>query len=336
MRITNNSIVRNYTRNLNSNLAKLTQASDRVTSQRKFHSMAEDTTSGVRALKLRRVMEQADSYLQTTSTVSSQYASAESQMLKVNDLGQAVAERYTYALNGTNSPDEMKTFSAEISKFRDQILSCANGQFSDRYMFGGSNTADAPFQALKDDNGKVTGLSYNGVNVADIADSEGNVKPEYQYLFEDATFVDIGLGLKKDGNGTIVESSVFQNSLNGLDFLGYGEDNIFLVCNEIIDALDSGSFTNTEYTRGLLDKITTAYKNVTLKVTDLGADTQFLNYSVDRLTDDMNNLIKRQDDLEFIDPADAIMQFKMQEYVYNASMQMGQRLLQPTLFSFIN
>lgn len=333
-RITNPSIVRNYTTNLNRNLAGLNKASVRVRTQRKFDTMAEDASSGVRAMQLRRVMQHAESYMDTAKTVKSTLSSAEGQMMQINDLGQAIAERYTYALNGTNSPDEMKTFVEEITQYRDQILNCANGKFSDRYLFGGTNTTERPFTVDEDGS-----LLYQGVPVKDMADDEGNVKAEYQYLFEDAYYVDLGMGIANNEDGTLIETTAFKASYNGLDFLGIGENNIYEVCNEIIDALSSGdygSFVANDYTASLLDKITYSYKEVAVNVTDIGAQDQYLDYTISRFESEMNNMIERQDELEFIDPAEAIMEFKMQEYIYNAALQMGQRLLQPTLFNFIN
>lgn len=331
MRIGYSTIVRNYTRNLNGNLSNLTLSADRVSNRRKFSSMAEDTSSGVRALQLRRALENTESYLNTSKTMLSQYQAAESQMMKVVELGQDIAVRYTNVLNGTNGPDEHEIFAKEIEALQKQILNCANGQFADRFQFGGTNTTSRPFTV--DGNGN---LCYNGVSVADMADANGNVKAEYQYLFEDAAYVDIGLGLRSGDNGEMVETSAFKSTLNGLEFLGIGENNIYQVCNQMIAALRSGSFTNNEQTAALLDKMTDAYKNVTLRISEMGSDYDYLEYSVDRLEDDRLNLIERQDELEFIDSAEAIMLFKMQEYIYNAALQMGQRVLQPNLFNFIN
>jgi len=43
------------------------------------------------------------------------------------------------------------------------------------------------------------------------------------------------------------------------------------------------------------------------------------------------HLLERQQQLEIRPPEEAIIDFKMQEFIYNATLQMGQRLLQPTL-----
>ena len=340
MRIGNQSIVRNYTNNLNRNLSQLNKYSTMVQTQRRFSSMAENTSAGVRAMQLRRTMSNIESYTDNASTALSKLGAAEDQLLKVGELGKEITTRYVNALNGTNGPDERKIMANEIMQFRNQILAGANSQFSGRYSFGGTNTTEKPFTVEvtgQDANGvDIEVLKYNGVDVSQMANPDGTLKDEYKYLMKDANFVDIGLGLKEDENGVLIESTAFKNTLTGIDMFGFGEDNIYLVCNELIAALNDPDFTDNDHFQGLLTKMQDATNNVTLKLTEIGAQTTYLKETVDSFETQTINLSERQNAIEFIDPAEAIMQFKMQEYVYNAALQMGQRLLQPTLFNFIN
>lgn len=326
MRIANQTIIRNYTGTLNSNLNRLNQYNQRISSQRRFQSMYEDTSSGVRALQIRRTMSSIESQIDTAKTVKSTFTSAESQMLNIVDLGEAVAEKYTVALNATSTPDARKAIRNEISRYQEEILANANGQFSGSYMFGGTNSTERPFTV---EDGK---LHYNGVKVSDIDPND----EAYAYLFDDAVYVDIGLGFSSDANGELNTSTAFKRSLVGIDFIGCGEDNIYDLCSDIIAALDDPEFHDGPPFSDMLDKMHTAYNNISLEVTKLGADSNYLDYNIQRLEDDMINLQERQNTVESVDPAEAIMQFKMQDYVYNAALQMGQRLLQPSLFSFLS
>lgn len=329
MRITNASISRNYTNNLNRNLELLNKANMRVMTGRKYDKMYEDVASGVRAMNIRRSLSLIDGYLDNAEATKHTFAGAEKTLLQIGEINKDIMEGYTNALNATTA-NERDVFATQFEKLREEILSCMNGQFSDRYLFGGTNTQTRPFTV--DDNGK---LLYNGVDVTTITDRSD---PAFAYLFGDASYVDIGLGLTMEGSPGSqkpVENSALKNSFVGIDFLGFGDNNLYNIIGEMITALRSPDF-NAETGGPLLEKFKSAANEVNLQVTRLGSDTQFLDFTISRLKDEALTLDERQQSLEFSDPASLILDFQMQQYIYNAALQMGQRLLQPTLFNFIN
>lgn len=330
MRIGNQTIVRNYTSNLGKNLSALNRANDRSVTNRRFDSMAESTSLGVRAMKVRRSMEKLENYMDTAKTVEAKFKSAEDQMRQVSSLAQSITDRYLKGLNDTATAEDRKIMASEIEALQKQFLTAANGQFSESFVFGGTNTTKPPFTA--DAAGK---LFYNGVDVAEMAGADGKLKPEYQYLMDDVNYVDLGLGMAmKDGQ--VVGSTGFVSTVNGLDFFGIGDDNIYNVTSQMIAALRDPDFKNSDTTQALVTKMRDAQSTLLTGVTNLGTQSSYLTENIRRMEGDLITLSERQNALEFTDPATAIMNFKMQEFAYNAALQMGQRLLQPTLFNFIS
>lgn len=331
MRVANSTVARNYTTNLNKNLASLVGANYKVASGRKFNSMAEDTATGVRALGVRRNLAQLSSYLDNAKNSQAKFDSAEKAIGQISELAQDVYARFNYALNGTNGKDERDIIANEFERLQEEILTSSNGQYADRYMFGGTNTQSRPFSVNADGE-----LMYNGERVKDIDRSDPNGK--YAEILNDAGYVDIGLGLTMQGNSNnVVTNSAFKHTINGLDFMGTGDNNIYDTITEIVTALRDPNFDPGSQKNGdLLDKIKNLSNEATLVRTKMGADAQYLEFTVTRLDTEQDNLITRQDDLEFADPSEAIMDFNMQQYVYNAALQMGSKLLQPTIFNFIS
>lgn len=327
MRITNTTMARNYTSNLNRNLNRLNSANTQVAaSGRKIFSMSDDTATGTRAMNIRRSMALINGYMDNAKNAQNKFESAEKSLGTISDMSQQVSERLNYAMNGTNSESERNIIANELEKLQSEILSTANGQYSDRYMFGGTNTMSAPFTI--DANGY---LMYNNVKVADISDD-----PKYDYLKQDAAYVDIGLGMSMIGTSQNVNpNSAFKNTINGLDFMGTGDTNLYDTITDIIKTLRDPAF-DIDKAGALLNQVKEAGNNVNLERTRLGSDSQYLDFTVSRLEDETFNLTQRQDTLEFRDPAEAIMDFSMQQYVYTAALQMGSRLLQPNIFNFIN
>ncbi len=324
MRITNSMVTRNYNKSLHSNRSLLDRFSNQIISGRKFDTMSEDTASGVRAMQVRRSLSRIDAYMDNAKAAKSQLTASETTLIQISDLSHNVSEKYIQAMNGDNGGQEREIIATELEKLQEELLSLVNGRFADRYMFGGTNTASAPFST---DN--LGNLYYNGVDVKELHAGHP--------LMEDAAYMDLGLGVlfDEDDPTQANPNTAYKHTLVGAQFLGTGPDNLYLVLGEMVTSLRQGSFNVTEGGE-ILDRFNASAANVNVAITKLGSDSQYLDFTIDRLESEQINLYERQTQLEAIDPEEAIMNFKMQEYVYNAALQMGQRLLQPTLFSFIN
>ncbi len=324
MRITNPMVSRNYTRNLHSNRGLLDSLSNKVYSGREFNKMSEDTASGVRAMQVRRSLSRIEGYMDNAQAAVSQLGAAEATLMQISEITHSASERFVQAINGDNGNGERDVIANELEKLRDELLSLANGRFADRYMFGGTNVVTAPFTVGND--GK---LLYNNVPLAQAQDDP---------VMQEAAYMDIGLGLRftDEIDPTQVDpNSAFKHTLVGADFIGTGDDNLYGVLTEMIDHLRAGKGAD-DASGDILDRFRKSSANVNIAITKLGADSQQLEFTIGRLETEKINLYERQTQLEAADPAEAIMNFKMQEYAYNASLQMGSRLLQPNLFSFLS
>lgn len=329
MRIANTTIARNYTTNINNNLAKLNSSSEKVYTGRRYSTMAENTSLGVRAMTVRRNLSRISGYMDNTKDAQNKFDTAEKAVGQIGTLATDIYARFNYALNDTNGKEERDIIANEFEKLQAEILSLANGQYSDRYMFGGTNSHSRPFTV--NDAGE---LMYNGERVKDIA-NDGSGK--YDELLNDAAFVDIGLGLTMEGNSNdVIPNSAFKNTLIGIDFMGMGDSNLYDTITELINALRDPNFDLDSKGGALLTKIQDAGNHVNLARTKMGADAQYLEFTVTRLETEEFNLSERQQTLEIADPYESIMDYEMQTYVYNAALAMGAKLLQPTIFSFIS
>ncbi len=367
MRITNPSISRNYTFNLNRNLERLSKSNYEVaTSGRKIFRMSDDVATGVRAMNVRRSIDQIKGFQDNAKSTQLKFDSAEQTLGGIAEIATKIYERFNFAKNGTNGEDERGIIANEFKKLQEEIVTSANSQYADRYLFGGTNTQSPPFSVNR------LGMEVNGVRgKEDFPNGRGAVgDPEYlppfepdydagygkimynnvlvseipgdgkyQYLLDDAAFVDVGLGLSMIGSSQDVNTNTaVKNTINGLSFMGTGSENLYDTVTEIIDLLEGyveGEGFDQEVADELLNRIFDKAKDVTMERTRLGSESSYLEFTQTRLTDESDNLIARQDSLEFRDPAEAIMEFSMNEYIYNAALNMGSKLLQNSLFDYI-
>lgn len=327
MRIANQTVARNYTRNLNRNQSLLVKNLNRVQTGRRFDDMSEAPSSAIRAMQVRRNLSRIEGYIDNTKAAQGQLKSAEGNLQQMSDLAKEVHERFVQGMTDSSDADAREALAKNIEALRDEILSLANGRYSDRYLFGGTNTTSTPF-TIDEATGK---LLYNGFDVSTIDPTS------HPALFEDTSYIEIGLGVKfnPDDSQLVDPNSAFKITINGLDFMGYGENNLYQNMTDMINMLRGDVYDKEEAGR-LLNKFLDNSNKIALSMTEIGADSQYLDFTLSRLESEQLNLTERQETLEIIDPAEAILDLKMQEYIYNAALQMGQKLLQPTLFNFIS
>ena len=385
MRITNPMVVRNYTRNLHSNRAQLDRFARQISTGRRFDSFSQNNSAGIRAMQVRRNLARIDSNLDNARAAQAYLRSAESMMMNVTENANIINERFILALNDTNGTVDREVVATELERMQEAILALANGQYAGRFVFGGTNTVQRPFEVRQipamvpvggspstaiiepsggfpagqfvpdgtDSQGNTLYLDtlsgnhftaqtrpliyYNGVRVADI---DRTANPElYARVFGDGAHLDVGMNVtfSNEADPTQVDpGSAFRFTLVGLSFMGNGENNMFDTITRMIEFLRAPySAQNKELGGQLLNQFQETMSVANIAITNLGADTNFLTFTIDRLLDDQLNLRERQQELEIRPPDEAILDFKMQEFIYNATLQMGQRLLQPTLFDFI-
>lgn len=164
---------------------------------------------------------------------------------------------------------------------------------------------------------------------------------DLEALANEKTYVDIGLGLQFDSSGKIVNQSAFNTALPGISFLGYGENedgvpnNIYTLIGKIADELESSDYSYEDL-QPYIENLEQQQENLMTSVTTIGVQTNFLDSTQTRLKDSELNLDEKISDVEYLDPAEAIMDFKMQEYSYRAALQIGTKILQPTFLDFMS
>lgn len=197
-----------------------------------------------------------------------------------------------------------------------------------------------------------TGADFSKVTVSgepslEIAPSSTPVsaaisnKADLSALANEPMYVDLGLGLSFESNNTSVNSqSAFDMSMTGISFLGYGTnnsgipENLYSLMGTIADKLDSSSFS-VDDVQPYIDQFNKSGQNLLGKITESGTKSNFLDYAKTRLETQSDNLAEQTDNVEYVSPADAIMDWKMQDYAYRAALQIGTNILQPTILDFM-
>lgn len=342
-RITTNMSMKSYRYNLNKVNTKTNNARESVLTQRNFNSYAEDPAAATQAFRLRRSYWQTTTHLNNNEDAYNKFNTAWTAAgAVVEDLSDKTA-RASAVAGITGTAGESRTALGQVLKeTAKSVIQTMNVQYGDQFIFAGNDALHVPFTWDENNN-----LLYRGINVSskETADQAmlKQMAAEQQYL-------DIGLGLKENAPGSVIEGSAFDMALPGIEILGYGVDEdgdpknlaiLMYQLGEIFSRCDSesGEYETTkdqETATRLLDKINAAHDKTTERYVELDTRAQFLQTNSNRLSDQQAALNEQILSVEQIDMADAITEFSWQQYCYNAALKIGNQLLGQTLIDYMN
>lgn len=149
-----------------------------------------------RLLALRSESQSLQTYGSNLAQVDDSLNLAMDVLQDVSDVYARVRELTTQGMSGTYSASSRQPIAQELNSLLEQLVSLANTKHSGRYLFGGSDTTSAPYEAEYEDSRivRVTytgsgqgvmvpvapGVEYSGVLVGDeIFRTDGRQSPEF-------------------------------------------------------------------------------------------------------------------------------------------------------------
>lgn len=171
MRVTQNMISRQYNRNLNNAFSKYSYATQQSTDYRAFYTAGENPMGYSKLFSYRQQISKNDTYQANVKNVQSRMDTAESSLTSINTmLSEISSTDYLKGVTGTTSAEDREVIATKILAMRETLISTANAKYGDDYLFGGSNSSDAPFTVAADGS-----VLYRGINVVTLkyAGSDG-------------------------------------------------------------------------------------------------------------------------------------------------------------------
>jgi flagellar hook-associated protein 3 FlgL len=233
----------------------------------------------------------------------------------------------TAALQGNNDPtgSGRNTLGEELNQLADSIIQSMNTRYGDDFLFSGTDGLNVPF-TWSDDG---TQLLYRGVNVSALSadqvtalqqagvtvTEDGSDYEKLTALAAETNYVDVGLGLQLDDSGKTISSSAFNDSLNGINYLGSGTDEEF---NRLINKLEDAS------------------SNMKINLTQLDTKAAFLERNSATLETTADTLNNQFLDIEQCELADAITSYSWAQYCYNAALKVGNSILSQSLIDYMD
>lgn len=305
--------------NLNRNLSRLDKHQQQMSTGKLFNKPSDNPIGVSKSLGLKTTLSELKQYKSNAETAISWLEITESAIADVGDIIQNAKELATRIANGTFSEADGKSAKQEVDQMKEQLIKLANTTYGGKYVFSGFQTN----KPLLDADGNYNIAYDTGVN---------KEKMTFEVGIGDTISVNT-LGYEVFGNrpADLDGASMVNKSASA----GIGsETELIAVFTELSNALNNAPVNQEEVGKSI-DRLEKQLDNVLLARGEIGAKVNRLELTVNRIEKDTINFTGLLSKNEDADMAEVIMNYQMDESVYQASLSIGARAIQPTLIDFI-
>lgn len=289
--------------NLGKNMNNVYKYQEQLSSMKQVNRPSDDPLKVSKILDLKNEIKQNVQY-KTTINDSIDFTNVQDAALSsATDSLQRISVLTQQAANGTYNEQDRQAIKTEIENEVETMMDSLNTSFGGRYIFGGQKSNEKPFSINKEDGSFSIEYSGSGDEI------NGNVSKEISR--------GVTVDLQTDG------SRLFE--VDG--------ENLGDIFNELFTALEEN---DTEALGGpLLEKIEKAMDNTVNVRTNIGAIQNRLIAARDRNEQEYLNLESTLSTNQDIDLAETYMHYSMEMVAYQASMNMGTRILQTNIMDYV-
>ena len=321
MRITTRMTSNMVINNLKQNLERLQSMQNQMSSGKKVSKPSDDPIKTSQILSLKTTLSNEQFYQSNMDEAVGIMDSSENALNNVTNVLQRVRELIISGASSTLSQTDREALGAEVDQLVDELVQSTNTSFSGQYLFGGQLTTDPPFQRST--------YSY------EVTDEDGQL----QTVTKEAV---VYLGNDGDLEWEVGQGVTTAININGQDCFQVATDEninkpvskIFEVLFATKEALNEGDVN--KLSGECLQQLDESSSHILNMRATLGAKSNRLNIAKDRSFDaqiKMQNLLSK---LEDIDLEKIVMEYKMQEYVYQAALATTAQIIQPSLLNFLS
>ena len=309
MRITNSSMIRNHMYDVQQGLQRMDNLNKQLDSQKQITRVSDDPHKAIKIMNLNNEIKYAEKHNQNVEEVVGWMNNTDANLEEFGTLLGDIKNSILKVGNGTYSDEEMKAIQAEMNEKLKALGETLNTTHGGRYMFGGTSVDEPPVQ-IEEKDGVVTLKLNPNINAEDLkAEISDGINLDYNVSASEI--------FNKDGKNFLDSindlSKIMNDIANGVNV----EDNKKELLGDVKKNIDD-FFNHTVDTRTKFGvKVNTAEK-----IKDLN-DENILN---------MKGVLSLEQDVNYVDK---FIELKSAEMVYNASIQVGAKLIQPSILDYL-
>jgi flagellar hook-associated protein 3 FlgL len=307
MRITQGMLSQQMIMDLQGNYERLSQLQNEIATGKRINTPADDPIGVGFVMRYKNEVAMYNQYTDNANTAKSYLDNLDSTM---GEAVQTMQEARNLAVQGasdTLTQSDRQKIAAEVDQLYQHLVTIGNAQYQGKYIFNGQMTATMPY---------------------DPVTAEASTTDDGQILYDISEGVHFPVNVSgnqffgaPDISGTASQYPITDAS-----------DNAFSLLKQLKTALAQGTGTDVG---NLLSKFDSRIGTMLDMRADVGARTDRVKLTqsrLDDLTQNANTLLSNTQDA---DMTKLIVDLKTAENVHQASLQVGARVILPTLVDFL-
>ncbi len=310
MRVTGNTFSNSLASQLGYLTAQQAKLQTQVSTGQRIQSPEDDPAALRRVMDLqsnaRSLAQYQQNQVHQKDVATLSYGAIQS-LKKVSDRANEIA---TLA-DGLKSPNELKAYANEIDGMIQLGLQAANRKQGNNYLFGGTQTSQAPFVAAMDASGNVTAVEYHG-----------NSDQALTEIAEGVTLSAQVPGANSDPNNV---RGLITDAGSGADLFSH-----LISLRQHLLAGDTAAIASTDRAQLAQDE-----DNVVYHLSANGATQARLESMAASSADQSQNFTRQVSEETGVDIAATIVQLTQAQSTYQAALQSGAKILTMSLMDYL-
>lgn len=323
MRITNASMVRSHLYDTQNNLTNMSKINQQISTSKVINTVSDDPHKAIKIMNINNEIKYTEKYNYNIDESVGWMNTTDGALDNVGNLLGEIKETILKVGNGTYSQNEMKSLNEDMNEKIKQLADTLNSTHGGKYLFGGSSVDDAPITVIENPDGTVKlefSKDKNGQTIPNTDDLKADISSGINIDYN----ISVGEILNiKDGNG---------NTVNLLDEI----NNLSTLMNDIANG-DEQTAANAKETllNDTKGKIDTLFDHVVNERTSLGVRVSTAEKIKELNDEDILNIQDVLSKTQDTDVVEKFIELKSAEMIYQASIQVGAKLIQPTILDYI-
>ena len=323
MRITNASMVRSHLYDTQNNLTNMSKINQQISTGKVINTVSDDPHKAIKIMNINNEIKYTEKYNYNIDETVGWMNTTDGALESTGNLLNEIKETILKVGNGTYSQNEMKSLNEDMNEKIKQLADTLNSTHGGKYLFGGSSVDDAPITVIENPDGTVKlefSKDKNGQTIPNTDDLKADISSGINIDYN----ISVGEILNiKDGNG---------NTVNLLDEI----NNLSTLMNDIANGDEQTAAKAKETllndTKG---KIDTLFDHVVNERTSLGVRVSTAEKIKELNDEDILNIQDVLSKTQDTDVVEKFIELKSAEMIYQASIQVGAKLIQPTILDYI-
>ena len=300
MRVTNRAMTNTYLSDVQKSLQSINKLNTQLNTGKQINKVSDNPYEAIKILNMQNEINDVARYNYNCDEITGWLDSTDDALDKIGNISSEIKVLLT-SISGSYGEDEIKAIKSEINEKVKQIGEALNTTYAGRFIFGGSNTDEAPVEIFENADGIVELRLKAGAN-------------------EDKLKAEISDGIGIDYNLT---ASQVTDNLKGLNTI-----------NNILVELGNNP-VDKDRVQELNSELGDYMNHVLNNRSAIGARSNTVSNVKSSNDENILRLKGVYSDMQDVDWAEKYIELTSAQMVYNSSMQVGAKMIQPTLLDYL-